>query len=297
MAARQLFPTRVSAQALAAGRLGRALRDGRVIRLADRTASLVKDVERELVLADQATRDATTLFEDEVADTMTALDRVRRRTEILTLSLAMEGAERGLHLAGGFSLSDWVALKCPGLTRSQAVDLARVAKGCLEPVHEPLLDGVRADQFSIATASGVLRALERVRSAIDATEYAQAVELLAEAAGNPHLDQKALTKVLGQFVATCLSEKDKAEKDRSARAMRSVHESSLADGTIRRFIITCGEDADYETIRAILQSPLAAPATKEETEATGEVDLRTPGNRRYDALMTVLRRGVAGTKG
>ncbi|WP_161600203.1 DUF222 domain-containing protein [Serinicoccus marinus] len=28
-----------------------------------------------------------------------------------------------------------------------------------------------------------------------------------------------------------------------------------------------------------------------------ELDLRTAGQRRYDALMTVLRRGVAGTRG
>lgn len=297
MGAGEFVVHRISAGALAGDDL--RLRDvvGRAQRLGDRTSSLLKDVERELVLADRATRDSTSLFEDEVADTLTALDRVRRRTEILSLTLAMEGAERGLHLAGGFSLPDWVALKNPGLTRRQAVDLARVARGCLEPVHEPILEGVRADRITLARASAVLRALGRVRSSIDALEYSQAVQLLAQAAANPALDDAALAKILGQFVATCLSEKEKDERDASARAMRSVHESSLADGTIRRFIITLGEDADYETIKAILQSPLAAPASKEEVEATGEADLRTPGNRRYDALMTVLRRGVAGTKG
>src|SRR5690606_38543504 len=69
------------------------------------------------------------------------------------------------------------------------------------------------------------------------------------------------------------------------------------DGSVKRLIITFGDDADYEAVRAILSSPLAAPASKEERAATGEADLRTPGNRKFDALMVVIRRGVAGTKG
>lgn len=76
-----------------------------------------------------------------------------------------------------------------------------------------------------------------------------------------------------------------------------MHESSLADGSVKRIILTFGQDGDYQAVRAILRSPLAAPATAEETAATGQQDTRTPGQRRYDALMTVLRRGVAGTKG
>lgn len=76
-----------------------------------------------------------------------------------------------------------------------------------------------------------------------------------------------------------------------------MHESSLADGSVKRLIITFGDDGDYEAVRAVLQSPLAAPASKAEVEATGVEDTRAAGQRRYEALMTVVRRGVAGTKG
>ena len=111
-----------------------------------------------------------------------------------------------------------------------------------------------------------------------------------------------------------------------------MYESSLADGSLRRFVLTVGSDADYEAIRAVLMSPLAAPAprpdattdaiTESSTDAGGagrliadgaateavhvttgggatlaELDLRTAGQRRYDAFMTVFRRGVAGTQG
>src|SRR5690606_35780271 len=80
-------------------------------------------------------------------------------------------------------------------------------------------------------------------------------------------------------------------------ALRGIYESNLADGSLRRWVITFGDDADYEAARAIIDSPLAAPASTEEQAATGELDLRTATQRRYDALMTVMRRGVAGTHG
>ncbi|WP_130013543.1 HNH endonuclease signature motif containing protein, partial [Serinicoccus sediminis] len=52
---------------------------------------------------------------------------------------------------------------------------------------------------------------------------------------------------------------------------------------------------------AVLMSPLAAPVRRDDAEegsaSLAELDTRTAGQRRYDALMTVLRRGVAGTRG
>ena len=44
-----------------------------------------------------------------------------------------------------------------------------------------------------------------------------------------------------------------------------------------------------KTAIGALEAPKAQP--------NGGADPRTPGQRRYDALMTVLRRGVAGTTG
>src|SRR5699024_2227770 len=107
----------------------------------------------------------------------------------------------------------------------------------------------------------------------------------------------ALGRKLEEMVRRCLREKDHDAANKARRSLRDLHESSLADGSVKRMIITFGDDGDYEAVRAILTSPLAAPASQEEQEATGVVDLRTPGQRRYDAFLTVLRRGVAGTRG
>uniref|UniRef100_UPI0012970D6E HNH endonuclease signature motif containing protein n=1 Tax=Ornithinicoccus halotolerans TaxID=1748220 RepID=UPI0012970D6E len=58
-----------------------------------------------------------------------------------------------------------------------------------------------------------------------------------------------------------------------------------------RFVITC-EPEGAATIRAILTSPLAAPAPD-----TDGPDPRTAPQRRYDALLTVLGRGMTSPEG
>ena len=57
-----------------------------------------------------------------------------------------------------------------------------------------------------------------------------------------------------QLVRVCLPEKEHEERARAKRELRDVHESSLADGSVRRIIWTFGDDADYEAVRAILHA-------------------------------------------
>lgn len=139
--------------------------------------------------------------------------------------------------------------------------------------------------------------MARIRKAIGQEEYSAAVELLTTAGCEPMFEDSDIDWIIAELLARCLPEDDHEKRKKSIWSLRNVYESNLADGSVKRLIMTFGDDADYEAVRAILQSPLAAPASKEEVEATGEPDLRSAGNRRYDALMTVVRRGVAGTKG
>ncbi|MCE0486744.1 DUF222 domain-containing protein, partial [Ornithinimicrobium sediminis] len=141
------------------------------------------------------------------------------------------------------------------------------------------------------------KALVRVSRSVSPEQYAEAVRILADAGANPVFDDRDIERVIAELLRCCLPEKDHEDRRRAQHELRDVHESSLADGSVQRIVMTFGDDADYEAVRAILRSPLAAPASRAEREATGEDDRRTPGNRRYDALMTVVRRGVAGTHG
>ncbi|MFK5690522.1 DUF222 domain-containing protein [Ornithinimicrobium sp. LYQ92] len=237
------------------------------------------------------------LQEGELGDVLGALDAVTSRSHALMVAVLREAIARGLHGESGFSEVDWLRLVCPAVSSREAAEIACLARAGQEQVHGPLLEAVRSGALPVGRAAAVVRALGRVRTAIGPTEYARAAELMTMAATDARLGEADLARVGAQLVATCLSEGEQVARDRAREQLRDVHESSLADGSVRRVVITFGQDADYAAFRAVMMSPLAAPATLEETRATGQVETRTPGQRRYDALMAVLRRGVAGSTG
>lgn len=262
----------------------------------ERVAVALRETQREAIFAEVAAGEAVLLQDAEVASGLDQVSRASATLERARLRLACEAAERGLHTIDGFSLVDWLAARCPDLDARVVRDLARVAGAAREGVHAPLVAGVLSGGMPLARAARMHRALVRIRRAVTPLEYAEAVRLLADAGCNPLFDEGDVEAIVAALLRRCLPEKDHEERRKAAHQLRDVHESSLADGSVKRIIMTFGDDADYEAVRAILASPLAAPASRQERAATGEPDLRTPGNRRYDALMTVLRRGVAGTK-
>lgn len=260
-------------------------------------AAGLRSATREAQLVDVAATAAGLLQDAEVA---AGMDCVARAAGVLMRSrvrLACEAAARGLHQLAGYRLADWLSLRSPDLDGRVVRDLSRLATASTEEVHRPLVEAVLVGGMSLARAGAIHRALVKIRGAVTPEKYAEAVELLAGVGVEPVFDEADIRKIINALLRTCLAEKDHDDRARAKEALREVHESSLADGTVRRIIITFGDDADYEAVMAVLRSPLAAPASKEEQDATGVLETRTPGTRRYDALMTVLRRGVAGTRG
>ena len=285
----------MTAGEVAAGGVAGALSGSRLP--GERVVGCLRQAGREATFADLAAQEVALVQDVELRSGLEAVASVASALERARVRMACEAAARGLHTDEGMTLADWLALRCPDLARPVLHDLVRVAQAGQEGVHDPLLAGVLSRGMPLARAATLHRALARVRGALSPQDYGSAVELLADAGCNPVFDTHDIKKVVDQLLRVCLPEKDHEDAARARRELRDVHESSLADGSVRRIIWTFGDDADYEAVRAILRSPLAAPATQEEVQATGEQDRRTPGQRRYDALMTVVRRGVAGTKG
>lgn len=252
---------------------------------------------REALLADVGARESALLADAQVVEDMEAASRAAQTLMLIRVRLACDAAERGLHREDGYSLPDWLALRCPDTDVRVLRDMARVATASTEKVHEPLVAAVLDEGMPLARAGAMLRALARIRGALTSEKYAEAVELLAGVGVEEVFDDKDIQKIISALLRASLREKDHNDEAKAKEAVRDVHESSLADGSVRRLIMTFGDDADYEAVMAILRSPLAAPASAEEQAATGMPEIRTPGMRRYDALMTVLRRGVAGTAG
>lgn len=264
---------------------------GEVLRASLRTAS------RGMVFAELASADTVRLQDREVEESLEAVGRLAQAVARERLRLACEVAERGLHLQTGHRLTDWLALRCPELSGAALHDTCRLATASTEDVHAPLVAAVLSGGMLLERAARIHRALARVRRVLEPEGYAQAVDLLVQAGCHPLFDDPDIGRIIDKLLREVLPEKERDLREKKRREARNLYESSLAGGELRRIIFTFGSDEDYETVRAILMSPLSRPATAREQEETGQVDDRTPGQRRYDALMTVLRRGVAGTQG
>jgi len=224
----------------------------------------------------------------EVAGSLSMVDELIALAERARVALVAEGLARGSHTDAGLRAHHSAAARCPGASRAHVADLVMVAQGVRKPGHTALAEQVTTGKVSVSRAARLLRALERIRPAVDETEYDQAVSSLLSVATAPRFTDRDLRRVSDHLLSVVLPERDHEVREQSLKRMRGVNESSLADGSLTRFVITCDPEG-AATVRSVLTSPLAAPAPDE----TG-VDERTPTQRRYDALLTVLRRGVAG---
>nr|WP_238695404.1 hypothetical protein [Ornithinimicrobium flavum] len=110
-------------------------------------------------------------------------------------------------------------------------------------------------------AARIHRALTRVRGVLGPEDYDGAVGLLAQAGCQPLFDDTDIGKIIDKLLREVLPEKERDEREKRRHEARNLYESSLAGGDLRRLILTLGSDEDYETVRAILMSPLSRPAT------------------------------------
>lgn len=238
------------------------------------------------------------LADRQLRDALGTTAALRAATDRLTVRLIAEAIARGETVAGGFRLVDWIVRTCPGTARSHAIDLARIAAALASDsvaeaaAHQPIDEALGSGDLSVRRASMVLRALERIRPVVDDEGYAADAVILLDAARQPLFTEADLARITDRLIAAALPEAQHVMRDRSAREARSVSESSLADGSLTRFLIVADSEG-ASALRSVMTSPLAAPTP----DVDGLPDRRTPAQRRYDALMMMVGRGVAAPEG
>lgn len=255
----------------------------------------------------------------ELADRLEDIDGMRARTETLTLHVVMEALERKVPSDHGLSAHDWLARRCPWLAPMAISDFVTVARGVGDPLHARLREQVISTGLPVRRAAAVLRALARVKPFMDTlprpddatdddasddagsedaadldeagqpvSEYEAGLAILMRIAADSEFSDKDLRRATDAMTSATLPEKDHETKERAVNELRGVNESSLADGSLVRFIVTAGPEG-AALFRALFNSPLAAPCPDENVP-----DPRTASQRRYDALITVMKRGIAG---
>lgn len=157
--------------------------------------------------------------------------------------------------------------------------------------HEPIRAAIDQGRLPLRHAARALRSLSQISRVCSAELYRDDVALILDVVTRPTYTDRDLKRVTDHLIAAALPEKDLDDRDRSARELRGINESSLAGGALTRFVITC-ESEGAAMLRSLLTSSLAAPSPDESGP-----DPRTATQRRYDAFVTVLGRGVGAPTG
>ncbi len=236
--------------------------------------------------------EAVTVLDEGLVGAVEAVGELTTQLGAVSFILAREAASRGLHTALSLSLVDWLRVRCPWMSVQDATQMTAIVTAAGDPAMAAIGDAVAAGRVPIHRAALVARTMSRLRSSLEVDQVEDYTGIAVRAAARKDLSDRDLSRVCRRLIEDLLEEKTPGARDRAAHELRSVTSRKVGRG-LTRFTIDApaGEAA---TISGVLTSALAAPApVKDAHGQITEPDLRSPGQRRFDALTTVINRGVS----
>ena len=234
------------------------------------------------------TEDTWRMGDADLGVALEQLDAIRAGVERLSLRLVAEADQRGTATtAGASSLTDWVSAHSPGLRVQDAHQLVTVAKACTQPCHAPLAEVVHSGAVPVRKAARVLSALAQIRPFVDAEDYEADQHILIPLAVTG--TDRELTLATRHLVAVAAPEHDTERLATAQRQARTLFERQAPGGVTELIWRLDPEGAAF--VHAAI-SALGRPVP----DADGP-DPRSAGQRRSDALLTVVQRGMAVPEG
>ena len=255
------------------------------------------------------------LADDEVTEALSDVARVRQLLDIAEVALVREGLGRGLPGETAWTERDWVSRaegqRCPdpsGRHTSQVVRMARAGTpmaGRSAHVAREAVTGVVAafesGELPLGKADQLARFHDQVAPVAVEEDLAEALETLTDGASDEvrltgteggarervgGLTERQLASAISQAGRLLRPEKEQEDEDRRAKAARSLTRSEGPAGMTRYRVLLDEEGA------AVLDAALAA-LSGPVTGPNGERDPRPAAQRRADALVELIRRGVS----
>lgn len=235
--------------------------------------------------------EAVTVLDDALVEAIESVGRLHTQLGAVGFTLAREAAARGLHREVALSLTDWLRVRCPWLSTQEAAQVTDVVRACDSPVTAQIGDAVAGGTVPVHRAALVARTMRRLEGCLDVDQREAYAEIATRAAARRDLPDKDLARVCHQLVEDLLHEARPGERERAAHELRSVTARRVGPG-LTRFTVDA-PDGVAATINGVLTSALAAPApVKDDGGEVVEPDVRTPAQRRFDALATTIGRGI-----
>lgn len=254
---------------------------------AEELSSGLGSAQQGLQRAGEAVDEVVRVFDAGVSEALEAVGELRTHLDGISFALAREASSRGLHVAVGMGLVDWLRVRCPWLSRPEAAQLQDLVRAGEQHWGATLVAAVCAGDTPVHRGAKVARTITRLSRSLEPDQQQAFAEIAADAAGNPEISDADLNRVCKKLLIDVLDEKPKDEIAQTAQQQRCVERRPLGEG-MTRFTIDAPE-SDAALLDGVLMGALAAPVPNED----GLPDDRSACQRHYDALLMVLNRGLS----
>ncbi|OFE14676.1 hypothetical protein BA895_10060, partial [Humibacillus sp. DSM 29435] len=239
------------------------------------------------------------MTEADLLESVTQLGAVEHHKEVNLVRLVTQLEARGVASPGGLCRVDWLRTVDPTLTASAAKAVVTCGAAFNEPRWAQLRDAVTGGTAGDTTSTGgrvtvgkaaqVIDFFHRLKPVADPDDLEQAVTHLTEEA--PGLRWEQLAKLARELSDQVRPPKDADEHDQKRRDARGLwFTSPNAAGMVGMSGTLDPEGA--ATLKAAID-PLAAPCPLTDEDGVKiEDDPRPPHQRRMDALLDIVGRGV-----
>lgn len=245
--------------------------------------------ERGLARAGLTQEQAVRVLDAGVVAGIETLGGLRQQADARLVLLALQAHERGLHTEQGLSLVDWLRIRCPWLPVQDTTAVHQIIKCALLPSGGPVRRVALTGAAPLHRCALVSRTLNRIARCVEVDQHEGYAQILADAAANPDLSDRELARACAELIRALLD--DPPEAERTAQELRSVTRRVLGEG-LTRFTIDA-PDAAAAVLDGIVTSRLAAPAPSVGEDGQDVPDARSGAQRRFDAVMTVINRGLS----
>ncbi|WP_161958595.1 hypothetical protein, partial [Ornithinimicrobium cavernae] len=170
------------------------------------------------------------VFDAGVVEGLEAVGRLRSQVEAVGFALAAEASARGLPMAVGLSLVDWLRVRCPWLSKEEACQVRQVVRAGEAHWGTGLAEAVRSGRVPVHRGARVARTMIRLAGSLSPEEREAYAGIVTDAAGNPDLSDAELGLVCKKLLVDLLEEKPRRERARTAQGLRCVSSRPLGSG-------------------------------------------------------------------